>query len=196
MESTENKFPEVNKAWQGPSSSQSAYKKLGSYCSVHTSEKLTRMKRQQLLLGPPGRWGHRESLRPRNRETDRWIQGVLAYLAGAEMRAEICMGTGARVGTPDLSLENFCTLSVDNSESEKLQEARIMELLPQFCDIYCQEHNQVSTIYIGEKSPSASGRGGKAVSVLKKARPQEKLVNQTRACWGITRVYLSGSQPS
>lgn len=34
-------FPEVNKAWQGPSSLQSTYKKLGSYYSVLTSEKLT-----------------------------------------------------------------------------------------------------------------------------------------------------------
>lgn len=42
-----------------------------------------------------------------------WSRDASRNLHGDQ---ETCMGTGARGGTPELLLENSCTLSVDNSE--------------------------------------------------------------------------------
>lgn len=122
----------------------------------------------------------------------------MAYLAGAEMRVETSMGTrrpawGRVPGEEHLSCywripaHSVWTIPRDKN----FRRPASWSCRQPFCEIYCQEHTQVSTIYIGEKSPRASGRGRRAISVLNKARPQEKLVNQTLAWWGITRAYLT-----
>lgn len=135
----------------------------------------------------------RGSLRPRNGETGGWIQAVGLTLLEQRRQEKPPWDqeTSPGTGTPELLVGNFCTLCVDNSEREQLQEERVRELPPPCCAGDCREHNQVSTIYTGEKSPRASGRGRGAISVLNKARPQEKLVKQTLTRWGITRAYLT-----
>lgn len=81
--------------------------------------------------------------------------------------------------------------------------------IPQFCEIYLQELEQVLTENIREKPSRASNRGRKKGIVLKHARalrsssscffllytvfflkrfcPQKKIVNQDLNCWGIIK---------
>lgn len=66
----------------------------------------------------------------------------------------------------------------------------------QSCEIYLQEHNQILTVSIREKSPPASGRGSGKVNILEytqsslpnKACPQGKLFYRSLMDWGFTKA--------
>lgn len=101
---------------------------------------------------------------------------------------ETALGTGARVGTPELLLGNFCTQCGQFRERtlggpRQRAAATMLRVTVRSTARFPQ--------YISEKSRLVLWQGEGSISVLNKARPQEKLVNQTLTCWGITRAYLT-----
>ena len=122
----------------------------------------------------------------RHGERDRWIEGFSASYRNKDEQKPPWRPVPGQDNL-NCKLKNFCTLGMENPEREKLQEDPVRERPPQLWNLPPGAQPGSPNMY-WKKILSWFWQGWGGALLLNEARPQEKLLDQKWACWGIIRA--------